>query len=134
MEIHEHLLWQYRLLDRVIKARKLHHSHFYAQNMDYGHQQYLDSSLNMKVTVTKALERIDTQTTAVLYRKRKWFQWVKQCQEEDEKTRENEKKKIRREAALFRRQAKEIQRRMRELRAKEDALQQEQFLEQAYQD
>ncbi|EEP82860.1 predicted protein [Uncinocarpus reesii 1704] len=134
LEIHNYFLQQYRLLDRVIKARKLHHCHFYVQNMDYGHQKYLDTLLNIKLTVTKALERIDIQITVVLYQKQKWFQWVRQCQEDDEKARDNEKRKIKREAALFRRQAKEVERRLRDLRSKEEAIRQEQFLEQAYQE
>jgi hypothetical protein len=133
-EIHEYLLKQYHLLDLVIRARKLHHSHFYAQNMDYGHQQYLDILLNHKVTVTRALERVGRRTTEVLYKKRKWFQWVTERQEEDEKIRESEKQKIKREAALFKRQAKEVERKMRELRLKEERRLQEEFLERTYQE
>ncbi|EEQ92317.2 uncharacterized protein BDCG_07437 [Blastomyces dermatitidis ER-3] len=133
-EIHDHLLQTYRLLDRVIKARKLHHGHFYAQAMDYGHQKYLDALLKQKVTVATALERVTRRTAEVLYKKRKWFQWTTKCQEEEEKMRENEKKKIKREAALFRRQVKEVDRRMRELRIKEQKKQQDDFLQKVYEE
>ncbi|KAK2771436.1 hypothetical protein FQN52_000501 [Onygenales sp. PD_12] len=133
-EIHDHLLQTYRLLDRVIKARKLHHSHFYAQTMDYGHQKYLDTLLQQKVTVAIALERVTRRTAEVLYKKRKWFQWTRKCQEEDEKVRDNEKRKIKREAALFRRQMKEVERRMRELRLREEKRRQEDFLQKAYEE
>ncbi|KKZ63042.1 hypothetical protein EMCG_02612 [[Emmonsia] crescens] len=133
-EIHDHLLQTYRLLDRVIKARKLHHSHFYAQAMDYGHQKYLDTLLQQKVTVAIALERVTRRTAEVLYKKRKWFQWTLKCQQEEDKTRENEKRKIKREAALFRRQMKEVDRRMRELRLKEQKKQQDDFLQRVYEE
>ncbi|PGH07906.1 hypothetical protein AJ79_06113 [Helicocarpus griseus UAMH5409] len=133
-EIHDHLLTTYRLLDRVIRARKLHHAHFYAQSMDYGHQKYLDALLQQKVTISIALERVTRRTAEVLYMKRKWFQWTRKCQEEEEKTRENEKKKIKREAALFRRQMKEVDRRMRELRIREGKRQQDNFLQKAYEE
>ncbi|KAK2803520.1 hypothetical protein FQN50_006955 [Emmonsiellopsis sp. PD_5] len=133
-EIHDHLLQTYRLLDRVIKARKLHHGHFYAQTMDHGHQKYLDTLLQQKVTVAIALERVTRRTAEVLYKKRKWFQWTRKCQEEEEKIRDNEKRKIKREAALFRRQMKEVERRMRELRLKEEKRRQEDFLQKAYEE
>ncbi|PGH06359.1 hypothetical protein GX51_02369 [Blastomyces parvus] len=133
-EIHDHLLQTYRLLDRVIKARKLHHSHFYVQAMDYGHQKYLDTLLQQKVTVATALERVTRRIAEVLYKKRKWFRWTTKCQEEEEKMRENEKKKIKREAALFRRQVKEVDRRMRELRIKEQKKQEDDFLQKLYEE
>lgn len=72
--------------------------------------------------------------TEVFYQERKWFKWTRECQDEEEKLRENEQKKIKREAGLFRRQAKELEVRMRELRAMEDARRQEEFLEKTYQD
>ncbi|KAJ9616708.1 hypothetical protein H2200_000427 [Cladophialophora chaetospira] len=124
-EIQEYLLDVYNLSDAVIQARKLHHSHFYAKNMDYGHE---------KLTYQKALERVTLRTAEVLYQKKRWFKWARECQAAEEKQRENEQKKIKREAALFRRQAKEVEARLREFRAKEDARRQEQYLEQAYQE
>ena len=42
-ELHDYLTQKYKLLGRVIKARKFHHSSFFALNHDYGHQHYLDS-------------------------------------------------------------------------------------------
>ncbi|KAG5296501.1 hypothetical protein I7I50_09691 [Histoplasma capsulatum G186AR] len=133
-EIHDHLLKTYHLLDRVIKARKLHHSHFYAQAMDYGHQKYLDTLLQQKLTVATALERVTRRTAEVLYKKRKWFQWTMECQQEEDKMRENERRKVKREAALFRRQVKEVDRRMRELRLKEQQKKQDDFLQKAYEE
>lgn len=38
-EVHDYLFQKYKLLDRVIRARKLHHSHFFAIDNDYGHQK-----------------------------------------------------------------------------------------------
>ena len=120
-EIHSYIFHQYALLDRVIRARKTHHSHFYAQSMDYGHEKYLNSLITQKLTAQRALERVTQRLAEVLYRNRKWFSWARECQSEEDKQRENEQKKLKREAALFRRQAKELEIRMRELRAKEDA-------------
>jgi hypothetical protein len=84
--------------------------------------------------VLRALEKVGLRTTEVLYKMRNWYQWVRQSQEEEEKTRENEQKKVKKEAALFKRQRNEIQRRMRQLRAEEDARRQEEFLEKAFQE
>ncbi|OAL29420.1 hypothetical protein AYO22_02314 [Fonsecaea multimorphosa] len=131
-EVHHHLFKRHAFLDRVIKARKLHHSHFYAQTMDYGHEKYLNTLITQKLTVQKALERLTQRLVEVLYQKRKWYKWARECQEEEEKQRENEQKKIKREAALFRRQAKRLEARMRDLRAKEDERRQEEYLQSAY--
>jgi hypothetical protein len=35
-ELRSYLFLRYALLDRVIRARKLHHSRFFSMNMDYG--------------------------------------------------------------------------------------------------
>ncbi|EHY53044.1 hypothetical protein HRR83_006115 [Exophiala dermatitidis] len=132
-EIQHHLFHQYTLLDRVIRARKLHHTHFYAQTMDYGHEKYLNSLITQKLTALRALERVVHRRAEVLYHHRSWYSWTREYQQEIDNQRETEQKRVKREAALFRRQAKEIQRRMQELRAKEDAQRQEEYLEQAYQ-
>lgn len=47
-ELHHHLFSRYALLDRVIRARRLHHSRFYALELDYGHQHYLDNLNSQK--------------------------------------------------------------------------------------
>jgi hypothetical protein len=54
--------WLYerlRLLERVITARKKHHSHFYADDSDYGHKSYLDKLVNDKNVVLGAFTRYD---------------------------------------------------------------------------
>lgn len=35
-ELHAHLFLRHALLDRVIRARKMHHSRFFAMSLDYG--------------------------------------------------------------------------------------------------
>jgi len=70
-EIHKHLYLKYALLDRVIRARKLHHSHFFSMTMDYGHQHYLDILQNQKYIVVCALERLERRTAEVLYKRQK---------------------------------------------------------------
>ena len=131
-EIYDHLALKYALLDRVIRARKLHHSRFFAMNMDYGHQNYLDILSSRRSVVLRALERLERRVADVLYKQQKWFKWVRQCQDEEDTARENEKKKVKKEAALFRRHEKDTQSRIRELRAKEDLKRQEIYLDEAY--
>ncbi|KAL8721649.1 MAG: hypothetical protein Q9225_001698 [Loekoesia sp. 1 TL-2023] len=131
-EIHDHLALKFALLERVIRARKLHHTRFFSLNLDYGHQKYLDNLSNHRFIVVRALERLERRVSEVLYNKQKWFKWVRECQDEEETARENEKKKVKKEAALFKRHIKDVQARMRALRAKEELKRQEAYLEEAY--
>jgi hypothetical protein len=131
-ELHDHLFLRYQLLGRVIRARQLHHSRFYASNLDYGHQHFLDGLQNEKFIVLRALERLERRTADILYKKQQWFNWVRNLEDEEEAHRENEKKKVKKEAALFQRHWKEVSTRMRKLRAKEDAKRQAEYLERAY--
>ena len=131
-ELYDHLFLKNALFERVIRARKLHHSRFFSLNLDYGHQHYLDTLSNRKFIVLRALERLERRTAEVLYEKTKWFSWVRQVQDLEEAQRESEKKRIKREAALFKRHARDRKLRMRDLRAKEDAKRSEAFLEEAY--
>ncbi len=131
-EIHDYLSLKYSLLERVIRARKLHHSRFFSLQLDYGHQHYLDNLSSRRFTVLRALERLERRAVEILYKKRKWFQWVRECQDEEETVRENEKKQVKKEAALFKRYSKEVQARLRELKAKEDIKRQEAYLEAVY--
>ena len=131
-ELYDHLFLKNALYERVIRARKLHHSRFFSLNLDYGHQHYLDTLSNRKFIVLRALERLERRTAEVLYSKHKWFSWVRQVQDLEETQRESEKKRVKKEAALFKRHIKDRQLRMRDLRAREDAKRSEAFLEQAY--
>lgn len=131
-ELYDHLFLKNALLERVIRARKLHHSRFFSLNLDYGHQHYLDTLSNRKFIVLRALERLERRTAEVLYKKHKWFSWVRQVQDSEETQRESEKKRVKKEAALFKRHVKDRQLRMRDLRAREDAKRSEAFLEEAY--
>lgn len=128
-DVHHYLFKKYCLLDRVITARRIHHDHFYAQTMDYGHEKFLNSLVTDKRTVRAALERCTTRVSQLANEKQKWFKWARECQAEEALAEEKEKKKIKREAALFRRQAKELLRLQRNLRAKEDARKQEELLD-----
>lgn len=131
-ELYDYLFLKNALFERVIRARKLHHSRFFSLNLDYGHQHYLDTLSNRKFIVVRALERLERRTAEVLYKKHKWFSWVRQVQDLEETQRENEKKRVKKEAALFKRHVKDRQLRMRDLRAKEDAKRSEVFLDEAY--
>ncbi|KAI4188465.1 MAG: hypothetical protein L6R41_002144 [Letrouitia leprolyta] len=131
-EIHDHLALECALLDRVIRARKLHHSRFFSLNLDYGHQHYLDTLSNRRFIVVRALERLERRVSEVLYEKQRWFKWVRDCQDKEDAARENEKKKVKKEAALSKRHVKDVQARMRALRAREDIKRQEDYLEEAY--
>ena len=103
-------------------------------NMDYGHQHFIDRLQNRKHIVSIALGRLERRLQDVLHKKKVWLGWVQKQQDEEESHRETEKKKIRREAALRKRTLGLFKLRMKELRHKEDAKQQEEYLEQAYQE
>ena len=130
--VYDHLALKHALLDRVIRARKLHHSRFFSINLDYGHQHYLDSLSSQKFIVLRALERLERRTAEVLFEKRKWFKWIRECQDAEEAQRDNERKKVKQEAAMFKRHQKEIQARLKGLIAKETTKRQEAELERAY--
>lgn len=66
-EIHDYVFKRYNLLDRVIRARKLHHSHFFAIDNDYGHEKYLDKLQNERHVMTKALEKLGKRAAALMH-------------------------------------------------------------------
>jgi hypothetical protein len=131
-EVHDHLFDKFRLLTRVINARKLHHQSFYSINYDYGHQVYLDKLIRERHNVTKGLERVQKRMASVLYQQEQWFSWVRKTQQEEEASRDKEQKKVKQEAALFKRHWKKLQARLERARMKEESLKQNAFLEQAY--
>ena len=133
-ELHKYLFTRYALLDRVIRARKLHHSRFYSLNLDYGHQHYLDDLQNQRFIVLRALGRLERRRGDVLFKEQKWFNWIRDCQDEEESRKDKESVKVKREAAFFKRHQKEVELRMKKSRDKERARQQDVFLEQAYQE
>ncbi|KAF1357170.1 hypothetical protein EJ07DRAFT_25683, partial [Lizonia empirigonia] len=130
--VHDHLFKTYQLLDRVIRARKLHHSHFFAIDNDYGHQKYLDKLQSDRQTMIKALEKLDKRAATVMYEQKQWFDWVKQTQEQEEQQGETESRKVKLESLLFQRHQKELKRQQREMRVREDQKQQEQYLDETY--
>jgi hypothetical protein len=67
-----------------------------------------------------------------LYKQQKWFTWVRECQNEEEKSREKETKKVKMEAAMFKKHWKAAQLRARDVKAKEDKMRQDAFLEMTY--
>ena len=131
-EVYNHLALKHALLERVVRARKTHHRHFFSLNLDYGHQHYLDTLNSQKFIVLRALERLERRTAEVLYEQRKWFEWVRECQNTEEAQRDSEKKKTKQEAALFKRHQKETRLRMQELKAREDSKRQDAELDKAY--
>jgi hypothetical protein len=130
--VHEYLFRRYQLLDRVIRARKLHHSHFFAIDNDYGHEKYLDKLQSERSNMVKSLEKLGKRAATIMYEQKQWFGWIKQCQEKEEKEAENESKKVKLESLLFRRHQKEIDRHQREMKSKEDKKRQERYLEETY--
>jgi hypothetical protein len=131
-EIHDHLFLTLQLLERVIRARKLHHSRFFAEDCDYGHEKYLEVLQSQKGTVTRALERLERRTAEVIYGEQKWYNWVRECQDEEERGREKEREKVKMEAAMFKRHWKAAQLRAKDAKAKEDKMRQDAYLEQVY--
>lgn len=83
----------------------------------------LNTSMSSKAknaSVLKALERIERRTAEVLYESQKWFDWVRECQVEEETTRDKEQKKVKLEAAMFRRNKVMVDMRTKERKARED--------------
>ncbi|KAF7909232.1 hypothetical protein EAE99_011447 [Botrytis elliptica] len=131
-ELHDWLWTKYQLLERVIRARKLHHSRFFSQNMDYGHVKFLDQLKNQKIHVTYALEKLERRTTEILYQNQQWFKWVRECQDDEEAHREKEQKRIKQEAQLWQRNWKQAKQRMEEKMRREEKKKQDTFLERIY--
>ncbi|KAK4213764.1 hypothetical protein QBC37DRAFT_440623 [Rhypophila decipiens] len=131
-EVHTYLFKRYVLLGKVISARNLHHKHFYSMEMDYGHQAYLDKLVQTRHAVTQALESLEKRTAQILYQREKWFEWVREVQDDQDKNRQKEQKKIKLEAALFRRHWKEMEARLRAAREKEEKKRQEAYLDDAW--
>jgi hypothetical protein len=75
-EIHTYVFRRYNLLDRVIRARKLHHSHFYAIDNDYGHAKYLGTLQNERHTLVKALGELRRRAAAISGEQKQWYEWV----------------------------------------------------------
>lgn len=122
------------LQQRVIRARKIHHTKFFSMDMDYGHQHYLDKLSSDHFAALCALEKIELHAAEVMYKDQKWFEWVKERQDAEESRNEQEKKKIQKEAAMFKRHVKHVNARMRILKDKENRKRQNEFLEKAYQE
>ncbi|ESZ95248.1 hypothetical protein SBOR_4360 [Sclerotinia borealis F-4128] len=131
-ELHDWLWTKYQLLERVIRARRLHHSRFFSQNMDYGHAKFLDQLTHQKAYVTKALERLERRTAEILYRNQQWFKWVRECQDNEEAHREKEQKKIKQEAQLWQRNWQQAKQIMEEKMRREEKKKQDTFLEKIY--
>lgn len=132
-QVHHYLFKQYVLLGKVISARNLHHKHFYSLEMDYGHKMYVDKLVQTRHAVTKALESLERRTAQILYRREKWFEWVREVQDDhDQDNKEEQKKKVKLEAALFRRHWREMEARLKAAREKEEKRRQEAYLEEVW--
>ncbi|PTB53268.1 hypothetical protein M431DRAFT_6821 [Trichoderma harzianum CBS 226.95] len=130
--VHSHLFDRYVLTGQVIDARRLHHTHFYSLQIDYGHQAYLDKLSSNRHIILRSLERLEKRTADVLYQQEKWFAWVRQAQEEEEATRDKEQKKMKQEAALFKRHRDKLQARLEQARREEEQKSQDAYLEAAF--
>ncbi|KAF2168271.1 hypothetical protein M409DRAFT_21709 [Zasmidium cellare ATCC 36951] len=132
--LYHYLFKKHNLLDRVIRARRLHHAHFYSQTLDYGHKHYIDRLVNDKGTTLRALQRLQRRTAEVLYEQQKWFSWVRQRQDDEENTRDNEGKKVKKEALLFKRHMKVVDARLEKKRHLEEQRKQDAYLDKAYEE
>lgn len=131
-ELHSHFFKRFVLLDRVIRARKLHESRFYSMNYDYGHKAYVDKLSGQKFTVLRTLGRLAQRATELSHHNAKWFEWIRQCQLDEEKAREKESVKVKAENTLFKRNQKEMEILKKKRRARENQQRQDTFLEEVY--
>ena len=131
-ELYSHLSQKAALLERVIRARSLHHSRFYPLNLDYSHKAFLDKLASDRVAVHYALEKLWQRTAEVLHSKAKWFRWVRSRQDEEEASREKEVQRVKKESQMFRRHIKIVESRMKAEKRHEDAKRQEAYLNQVF--
>ena len=87
---------------------------------------------SQKSIVLHALQQLERRTAEVLYKREKWFKWVRQRQDDEEAQRDSEQKRIKKEAALFERHSRQQKLHMEELMMKENMKRQEEFLDEAY--
>lgn len=127
--VHSHLFEKYVLIGKVIDARKLHHTHFYSLQVDYGHQAYIDKLSSQRQNILQSLEKLEKRTADLLYRKEQWFAWVRKAQEEEEATREKEQKRVKQEASLFKRYRDQLRARLERARREEEKKSQDAYLE-----
>lgn len=80
--------------------------------MDYGHAKYLDVLQSQKSVTLQALERPERRRGEIMYKEKKWYSWVREQQETEEKTREQEHTRVKQEASMFRRDWKRVEARM----------------------
>lgn len=98
--------------------------------MDYGHKAFLDKLVNTRYSIQKALENLEKRTAELLYEKEKWYNWVRDAQDDQDKNREKEqKKRFKQEHALFQRHKRELEARLAAARAKEEERSQAAYLE-----
>lgn len=129
--------------------RRLHHSRFFSQSIDYGHAKFLDQLTNQKIFVTKALERLERRTAEVCQfsainniimliqvfirfckkKNQQWFKWVRECQGDEEANREKEQKKIKQETQLWQKNWKQAKQRTEEKMRRKEKMKQDAFLE-----
>lgn len=131
--IHDYVFRRYNLLDRVIRARRLHHSHFFAIDNDYGHEKYLDRLQNERRIMVKALEKLGKRAASLMHQQKQWYDWVKKAQDEEEQNGETESKKVKLESMLFKRHQKELARHQHGMKSKEDKKRQDEYLNEVYQ-
>lgn len=67
--VHPHLFEKYVLIGKVMDARKLHHTHFYSLQVDYGHQAYIVKLSSQRQNILQSPETLKKRTADLLYRK-----------------------------------------------------------------
>lgn len=111
-ESHHYLLEKYKHLTRCILGRDLHHTHFYKDTSDFGHQKYLDGLRQQREEVDGALRRLELRACQLRNAKERWTKWVRSYQASVDARDEEARKKVREEAVGY----KEGMERMEEMR------------------
>ncbi|KAF5618382.1 delta14-sterol reductase [Fusarium sp. NRRL 52700] len=113
-EIIDHLHVKWNTLNRVIEA------------------PYIDKLVSHRHIVLLALGRARKRLMAILYKKERWYSWVRDAQDDEEANGEKDHKKLKHEAALFKGHMKQMEARMELMRKTEEQKLQDAFLEEAY--
>ncbi|RPA79400.1 hypothetical protein BJ508DRAFT_377631 [Ascobolus immersus RN42] len=100
---------KYKHLHRCLVGRELHHSHFYSDTSDFGHQSYLEHLRTQRALVDGALKRLNLRAMQVGHKEEKWTKWVRALAAKEDEISEAKRKEIKAEAAKYQEELAEME-------------------------
>ncbi|RPA83996.1 hypothetical protein BJ508DRAFT_413029 [Ascobolus immersus RN42] len=117
-EIRTYLRELYRLLDRCIIGRQIHHDHFFHDTSDYGHELFLAKLKEQRTLIEKALGRLEVRALELKHQHDAWFGWIKTIEEQEDRCKKARKEKMERERKLWQQHQEAVDK----VKAEEDAV------------